>query len=294
MLSRNTSSATLSIVSAVAAVAVLVLSFAATPASAESKVDRGQYLVAGIGGCGNCHTARGGPMKGIELAGGNRFGDPKGPFVSYAPNITPDRETGIGSWTDAQIAAAIREGKRPDGSVIGPPMAIEFFKHISDADVEAMVAYLRTVKPVRHKVKKSKYKIPLHANAPVMNVVAPPRSNTVAYGKYLVQFGHCMECHSPMVKGKIQHETMQGAGGRTFEGPWGETTSANITPDRETGIGMWTDAQIKRAITRGVRHDGTKLRPPMCFRCYAKMTTADVDAIVAYLRSIEPRKHDVR
>lgn len=274
--------------------AILAFGAATAPAAAQSMVERGKYLVEGIGGCGNCHTARGGPMKGVTLAGGNRFGNPKGPFVSYSPNITPDKETGIGSWTDAQIATAIREGKRPDGSVIGPPMAIEFFKHISDDDVKAMVAYLRTVKPVKHKVPKSKYKIPLHANAPVSGVVAPPKTDKVAYGKYLVTFGHCMECHSPMVRGKVQVETMMGAGGRTFEGPWGESISANITPDKSTGIGNWTDAQIKRAITRGVRADGTKLRPPMCFRCYAKMTSADLDAIIAYLHTIAPKKHDVR
>ena len=79
----------------------------------------GAYLVKGIAGCGNYHTARGGPMKRIELAGGNSFGGPKAPFKSYAPNITPDLGTAIGAWANAQLVTAIREGKRPDGSAIG-------------------------------------------------------------------------------------------------------------------------------------------------------------------------------
>ncbi|MDA1325409.1 MAG: c-type cytochrome [Proteobacteria bacterium] len=138
--------------------------------AAGTQLERGAYLVNGIAGCGNCHTARGGPMKGVELAGGFPFGGDKAPFKSYAANITPDRETGIGKWTDAQLVTAIREGKRPDGSVIGPPMAIDFYKYMSDKDAKAIVAYLRSVKPVTNKVPKSVYRIPLHSGKPVGRV----------------------------------------------------------------------------------------------------------------------------
>jgi len=262
--------------------------------AAETQLERGAYLVNGIAGCGNCHTARGGPMKGVELAGGFPFGGDKAPFKSYAANITPDRETGIGKWTDAQLVTAIREGKRPDGSVIGPPMAIDFYKYMSDRDAKAIVAYLRSVKPVKHKVPKSVYRIPLHAGEPVGRVADISPADKVAYGEYQVQIGHCMECHTPMVKGHPDLKKRLGAGGRKFEGPWGETISANITQDKATGIGGWTDAQIKRAITKGVRHDGTKLRPPMCYRCYTTMTVADLDAVVSYLRTVKAVRNDVR
>ena len=104
----------------------------AGPATAETAAERGGYIVNTIGTCGNCHTPRGGPMKGKAMAGGSSFGGPKAPFTAYAPNITQDRETGIGNWTDAQIAVAIREGKRPDGSIIGPPMPIELYQGISE------------------------------------------------------------------------------------------------------------------------------------------------------------------
>jgi mono/diheme cytochrome c family protein len=265
-----------------------------TPTFAQSLVAKGKYLVEGIGGCGNCHTARGGPMKGVNLAGGNSFGGPKAPFKSYAPNITPDPETGIGNWSDTQIITAIREGKRPDGSVIGPPMAIDFYKYMSDNDAKAIVAYLRTVKPVKHKTPKSEYRIPLHPGKPVGNVPDVSPSDKIAYGEYQVRIGHCMECHSPMVKGHPDLKNRLGAGGRTFRGPWGESVAANITPHKGTGIGAYTDAEIKRVITKGIKKDGTKLRPPMCTRCYDKMTEADLDAMVAYLKSIKPIKNELK
>jgi mono/diheme cytochrome c family protein len=259
----------------------------ATPASARSLIERGKYLTEGIAGCGNCHTPWGGPMKGKYLSGGNSFGGDKAPFKSYAPNITPDMETGIGKWTDAQLITSIREGKRPDGSLIGPPMAIEFYNGMSDNDVKAIVAYLRTVKPIRNSTPKSVYRMKLMAQKPAGKVSDISPKNKVAFGEYLVLVGHCMECHTPLVKGRMVLAKF-GAGGRVFPGPWGQSVSTNITPSKDSGIGKWTDAQIKRAITKGVRHDGTKLRPPMCFRCYDQMTEADLDAVVAYLRTIKP------
>jgi mono/diheme cytochrome c family protein len=98
-------------------------------------------------GCGNCHTAPGGPFKDKELAGGLKW-DEK-PFTTYATNITQDKETGIGVWTDAEIILAIREGIRPNGGrIIGPTMPIGLYRSFSDRDAKAIVAYLRTVKAV--------------------------------------------------------------------------------------------------------------------------------------------------
>lgn len=273
---------------------MLSMAVATAPASAQSMVERGKYLVDGIGGCGNCHTPRGGPAKGKFLAGGFKFGGGPAPFESYSSNITPDAETGIGNWTDEQLIVSIREGKRPDGSVVGIPMPIEFYSHMSDNDAKAIVAYMRTVTPVKNKVKKSMYKMPLRAGHAVSGVADVAPSNRLKYGEYLVKVGHCMECHSPQIRGRIDHVNQMGAGGRSFKGPWGESIAANITPDKATGLGSWTDAQIKRAITEGVRHDGSKLRPPMCFDCYSKMTDSDVDAMIAFLRTIKPMKNKVR
>lgn len=271
-----------------AASAIVAATCLSTWASAETLVERGAYLINGVVACGNCHTAPGGPFKGKELAGGLKF-DEK-PFTTYAYNITQDKETGIGAWTDAEIIAAIREGKRPKGGrIIGPPMAIPFFRSISDRDVKAIVAYLRTVKPVKRKMPEAVYRMPLPKSygPPVRNVPDVPRSNKVKYGEYLTRIGHCMDCHTPMAKGRLDM-TKWGAGGRSFHGPWGESISANVTPDKETGLGNWTDAQIKRAITHGVRADGTKLRPPMAFSYYRNIKDEDLDAIVTYLRSLKP------
>jgi mono/diheme cytochrome c family protein len=137
---------------AVAATISVAPIFSAT-AQNQDQLARGKYLVESIGGCGNCHTARGGPMKGVPLAGGNAFGGPKAPFHSYATNITPDRETGIGAWTDAQIKHAIAKGKRHDGSGLRPPMCYRCYDRMTDADLDAVVAYLRTVKPIRNAVR---------------------------------------------------------------------------------------------------------------------------------------------
>lgn len=270
---------------------------APTAGTAETSLERGAYLVKTIAACGNCHTAKGGPMAANELAGG--FPIKEGPIDTVTPNLTPDRETGIGGWTDRELTVAIRDGKRPDGTLIGPPMPYDMYRHLSDSDTNAMIAYLRTLKPVRNETPKSVYGMPLPPayGPPVGSVPDVDRSDKVAYGAYLAgPVGHCMECHTTMSQqpGRRDYDNMLGAGGFTFEGPWGESVAANITPDKETGIGNWTDDQIKSAITDGVRPDGTMLRPPMAFSSYKGIRNEDLDAIVAYLRSIRPIRHEVR
>ena len=259
-------------------------------AQAESRVERGRYLVQSIVACGNCHTPQGpnGPIPGMELAGGLKIEDKL--FTAITSNITPDRETGIGKWTDAQIIASIREGKRPDGSIIGPPMPIGLYRGMSDSDVRAIVAYLRSVKPVRNKVARSEYRMPLPPNygPPVGKVADVSPKDKVAYGRYLAgPLGHCVECHSPAgPQGAPDLENKLGAGGFSFYGPWGTSVSTNITP---TGLSKYSDADLRKVIATGVRPDGSKLKPPMGVPYYAKMRAADMDALVAYLRSLPPK-----
>ncbi|MCW5772975.1 MAG: cytochrome c [Rhodospirillaceae bacterium] len=281
---------------ALTAAALAATSFVVS-AQAESPVARGRYLVESIAGCGNCHTPQGpnGPIAGKELAGGSVVVDAP-PFRAVASNITSDKETGIGGWTDAQLAKAIREGIRPDGSLIGPPMPFELYRRMSDTDLKAIVAYLRTVKPVHHKVKKSVYHMPLPKSygPPVGSVPDVPRSNLVAYGAYLAgPVGHCVECHTPMVRGR-RDWSRTGLGGAVFKGPWGASVSANLTPHKDDGLGGWTDAEIKRAIQTGVSKDGRKLNPPMGYPYYARIKPADMNAIVAYLRSLKPFPNSAR
>ena len=273
-----------------AAVAAAV-SCAAAAASAETLLQRGTYLMHSIVACGNCHTPKGpkGEIPGMELAGGFKV-DGGGAFTAVAPNITPDPETGIGKWTDAQIITAIREGKRPDGTTIGPPMPIGMYHRMSDRDVHAIVAYLRHVKPVHNVVAKSVYHIPLPASyGPPVKHVEVPHGATVAYGAYLAgPLGHCMECHTPLVKGVPDLAHRAGAGGNKFEGPFGVAVSRNLTPDPVNGIGKWTFAEFKKTLSTGINPNGTHLKPPMGFNYYKNISDRDYPAIGASLRSLKP------
>jgi len=272
----------------VAAGCVALVAFAAR---AESPLERGTYLMHSIVACGNCHTPKGpnGELPGMELAGGFKVTDEA--FVAVVPNITPDPETGIGKWTDAQIITAIREGKRPDGSIIGPPMPIGMYKNMSDSDVKAIVAYLRQVKPVKNAVGKSEYKIPLPPSygPPVTSVAEVPRNDKLRHGAYLAgPLGHCMECHTKLVNGVPDLEHRAGAGGNKFEGPFGISISRNITPDQTHGIGKWTLAEFKTALGSGVRPNGEQLKPPMGFGYYKNISDEDFEAIWTYLGSLKP------
>lgn len=259
-------------------------------ACAETPLERGEYLMNSIVACGNCHTPQdaNGPIAGMNLAGGLVF-DESPAFVAIAPNITPDAATGIGDWSDDELRTAIREGKRPDGSTIGPPMPFGFYRAMSDDDINAIIAYLHTLDPVENDTPPSEYSFPLPPayGPPVTTVAAVDPSDTLAYGAYLAgPLGHCMECHStPLPTGAPDVENALGHGGLQIHGPWGVSVAADITP---TGIGHYSDAELAAIITTGVRPDGSHLLPPMGVSYYDNMTDADVAAIIAYLRTLPP------
>ena len=274
--------------SALTAIAALML--LPSPTGAETRLERGRYLITSIMGCGNCHTPRGpdGPLPGMDLAGGYKIESKV--FVAYGPNITPDIETGIGRWTDAQIVTALREGRRPDGSIIGTPMPVRMYRGLSDEDMAAIIAALRATRPVANIVPKSEYKMALPASygPPVGKVAEVPRTDKVAYGRYLAgPAGHCIDCHSPPgPRGAPDTENNLGAGGFVFTGPWGVSVSSNITP---TGLARYSDTDLKKVITTGLRPDGSRLKPPMAIPYLAKVSETDLDALVAYLRSLPPK-----
>jgi mono/diheme cytochrome c family protein len=275
----------------------------ATTAWAESPTERGEYLVNTIMACGNCHSPRdanGQLIKDKALSGGLTFNTPA--FVATASNITPDRETGIGSWSDVEIKRALIDGVRPDhGRLPGVPLAAimpaNFYKALLPDDLDAVVAYLRSVKAVRNEVAAPVYK------APVRRDPYPDAENgfskadltdPLRRGAYLVTIGHCMECHSAWSKGVSDFKGGLGRGGRVF--PLREaspdsapgSTAANITSDPTAGIGAWTDKEIARAITQGLGRDGRMLKPPMAYANYAGLKTADLADIIAYLRKVPP------
>ena len=274
---------------------VAALAFAAANGWAETPLERGKYLVEGILTCGNCHTPRG-PGGALDTTKRHAGGPQVWETAQYKvrpSNITPDKETGIGDWTAEQIKAAIRDGRRPSGEQVSPQMPYGFYKIFAPADVDAVVAYLlaqpaiaRKVEPPVYKVKRMTVDIPPGAEKPLRDAQL---NDPVKRGFYLVTIGHCMECHTPMVDGHRDFKNSLATGGERFEGPWGVTVSRNITSHKERGIGAWTDDEVKRAITRGLRKDGTKLRPPMGYDWYATMNDADLGAIVSYLRTIPAR-----
>ncbi|WP_419762685.1 c-type cytochrome [Defluviimonas aestuarii] len=269
-------------------VLVIAACFAAGPVWAEPSLERGDYLVNGPAGCGNCHTPLGpnGFVAGQELSGRLVLDIPE--FTAYSENITPAGE--VANWTDAEFARAIREGIRPDGSLIRPPMPFAMYRGLSDDDVMSMVAYLRTVPAVENTVPESVYNIPLPPayGPPVEHVAAIPAGVTVEYGAYLAgPVAHCMECHTPMGPEGPMLDTSLGQGGFEIPGPWGVSVSANLTT-HEDGLAGYTDEEIAKMIVEGIRPDGTPMMPPMPYSFLAKMTDDDLAAIILYLRTLPP------
>jgi mono/diheme cytochrome c family protein len=261
-------------------------------AGAESLLQRGDYLVNSIVACGNCHTQQTptGPNMKKRLAGTFLIKEPV--FTAYAANITPDQDTGIGTWSKAELIRAIREGLRPDGTIIGPPMPFGLYRGLSDRDVDAIATYIMAQPAVRNEVPKSIYNIPLPPayGPPVANVKEVPRGDKLAYGAYMAgPLGHCIECHTPFVKGQPDFANRLGAGGFEFHGPWGVSVSANITSHEKDGIGHYSDAEIGALIRTGKRADATPLLPPMGFYYYKNINKADMAALIAYLRTLPPK-----
>jgi len=267
-----------------AAICLLTVSTAQATPSAE----RGEYIVRGPGGCGNCHTPMGpdGPMMALELGG--RLVDENESFTAIAPNITPGGA--IAKWSDAELARSIREGLRPDGSLIGPPMPFAMYRGLSDDDLKSVVMFLRSLPAVDNAPGTSTYNIPLPPayGPPVDPVSAPAPDVTVEYGAYLAgPVTHCMECHTPFGPQGPMLQTDLGRGGFEFFGPWGVSVAPNITSHQD-GIGKYSDAELAMMITTGTRPGGAPMLPPMPYAHLAQLTGHDLAAIILYLRSLPP------
>ena len=277
-------------------ITALVIVFAATFGVANAQSDlvkRGDYLVNGILTCGNCHTPKGptGEIMDKAFSGGLSWDEP--PFKVTAPNITQDNETGIGNYTDAELKQVLRKGIKRNGVPVAMIMPSGFYEIMTDRDLDAVIAYLRTIKPIKNTVPDPIYKtaqghpIPPGGEKPFTQGML---SDKVKKGFYLATIAHCMECHTPMGPRGRDFASKLGTGGFEFPGPWGVSVSRNITSSKEKGIGGWTDEEIKRAITQGISRDGSKLKPPMGYHYYSTVSTDDLDAIVAYLRTVPAKE----
>jgi mono/diheme cytochrome c family protein len=261
-------------------------------AFAETPFERGRYLATGIMACANCHTPKeaGAPVKDKIFAGGTVFDTPG--FKVASANLTADRATGIGQRSDDELKNLIVKGQRANGAPLAPIMPSAFYSILTKDDLNGVVAYLRSLQPIRNDIPAPEYKRAVrHEMFPGAETPFTPKDlrNKLKRGFYYVTAGHCMECHTPSAEGRADYTNAMGKGGREFKGPWGSVKSANITSSRTAGIGAWSDADIRRAITQGVRPDGRKLTGPMSFASYANMRKADLDAVVAYLRTVPPK-----
>jgi mono/diheme cytochrome c family protein len=274
-------------------ICLLLCAWSSSALAQSELIARGDYLVNGLMTCGNCHTPKGpkGDIAERAMSGGLTF-DEK-PFKVTASNITPDKETGIGGWSDADIKKLMRTGVRPSGVPVAVIMPTGFYEILTDRDLDAIVAYLRALKPINHKVPDPVYRIAIPRQ--VLPGGEKPFTDAelkdkVRKGYYLSTIAHCMECHTPLGPKGRDFVGDLGKGGFEMPGPWGVSVSRNITQSRTKGIGGWSDAEIKGAITAGVSKDGSTLKPPMAYHSYARMTGDDLDALVAYLRTVPAKE----
>jgi mono/diheme cytochrome c family protein len=274
----------------------------AKPATQDDQIEHGKYLMT-IAGCGGCHTPLDPntfqPILDLEYAGGYPF--PLGPAGTvFSTNLTPDKETGLGDWTDEEVKRAITEGIRKDGSKLFPVMPYTYYSTLSDADVDAIIAYLRSVKAIKNEVPPRQLNVKPEDVAPPVtrNPVseAPAPSDTANRGRYLLRsLIACSDCHTPLdpQTGAPMLDTMYFGGGQPYEGPWGIVYAANISPDKETGIGDWTDTDIKRVLQTGVRPDGRRV-VLMPWQDFAGMSDEDLNALIYYLRNdVKPVSNEV-
>jgi mono/diheme cytochrome c family protein len=262
-------------------------------AGAQSLVERGDYLVNAVMACDGCHTPRGPAGFNMErrFSGGSQLWDEPA-YTVRGSNITPDRDTGIGAWNEADLKRALIDGVRPNGVPLAPQMPFGFYKVLTPRDLDAVVAYVRTIAPVRNEVQPPVYKAAMHAELVPGGdkpIAEEALRDPVRRGFYLATIAHCMECHAKRPDGALDFKNSLGKGGYVMKGPFGAVTVSNITSHREKGIGAWSDADIKRALTHGVGRDGRAFKLPMARQAYfSKMTEEDLNALLAWVRTLPP------
>jgi mono/diheme cytochrome c family protein len=269
------------------------LCVSAPSASAQTLVERGSYLVNAVMACDGCHTPRGPGGLNMErrFSGGSQIWDEPA-YTVRGSNITPDRDTGIGLWSADEIKRLLTEGVRPNGVPVAPQMPYGFYKILTATDRDAIVAYLRTAKPVRNEVPPPVYKAAAKA-VPIpdaeVSIGDTVPTEPVKRGFYLATLAHCMECHSRRPDGVHDFKNSWGKGGHEMKGPFGSVIVKNISSHREKGVGAWTDGELKRALTEGIGRDNKEFKPPMARHIYfSKLTEQDLNAIIAWVRSIPP------
>lgn len=270
--------------------------FAQVPSA--TAVERGQYVFRAAGGCG-CHTNV--ADEDAFMAGGRPIQTPFG--TVYGTNITPHVQTGIGAWSDADFIRSMRQGLSPDGSHYLPVFPYTSFTRISERDLLDLKAYLFSLPPVERKNRPHELTAPFSWR-PLLGVwkalhfepgpYVPDSTRDAQWnrGAYLAQaLGHCAECHTP--RGALGGLEVDKAYAGSIDGPEGEL-APNITPDRKTGVGQWSQTDMVWYLQTGFKPDGDDtqgLMAELIENGYQHMSQDDLEALAAYIASLDPTKN---
>jgi mono/diheme cytochrome c family protein len=269
------------------------------------RLERGRYLVEGVAHCFMCHGeqdyAHGSSLplpgrKGVgQVLKGELYDGTFSPDGLVCPNITPDKETGAGTWSDAQFERAIRHGMGHDGRELSDYMPYAFFRSMTDEDVASVIVYLRSLPAVRNPLPKRNvpFEIKVNLHPEMEPKLAADASEQVKHGWYLVRIAQCNDCHTPNdEKGNARTEMMFG-GGQRMAGAWGDVVTPNITLD-PSGISHYDEAMFLKTIRTGHASGGVReLNTFMPFPYFRNMTDEDLKAIFAFLRTVPPVRHHV-
>ena len=263
------------------------------------EIARGESIVRNVAVCGHCHAAAPNRDPDAPLSGGIEFRNWR-LGVARGSNLTSDPETGLGAWSEAEIVRALRNGVSRNGRLLAPVMPYEWFHEMSDDDAFAVARYLKSLPPVRNEVRQSPnfwFKLGaalLLRPKPALSASAPPRAATAEYGAYLAQHAAlCADCHTPRTGIRSASDRRRLFAGMAKPPKGFPANPSNLTPDEETGIGKWSEADFFRAIRTGTRPDGTRLHPFMPWHENARMTDDDLRAIWLYLRTLPPIRNAV-
>ena len=284
-------------IAAVALIAPTIAPNAARGSNRNVSLEQGKYLAQSVTICFECHSERdfskpGWPIPAGRVGSGRILWGEGTANQIIAPNITPDVATGIGDWSDEEIATAIKDGIGKNGRLLNPEMPSRYFRSLSDDEVHSIVLYLRSIPPVRNQLPEmAKYVPGKYPPAIAMDSIRLTKSSSmVTRGEHLVRLAGCETCHTPSnEEGFIRG--LGFAGGKVFRHGDQAAASSNLTPD-PSGIGYYDEELFLKAVKTG-RVGVRELFSAMPWHFYRYLTDADLKAIFTYLQALPPVRHHV-